>query len=158
MQLFCMVGVFGSVIISPAWSQLVVPAHPKKFTTRPIGSGNSGGVAVDVVPRESAKAVARYVTHIVLYDDRMWTSTEGKPLLGKLIAFEDLVAEAPKGAAAPAMPSAPDKPTVTRGDKIRLLVNQKPVEVGMERLCTHDREFIAQIEAAVAKKAAAPEP
>jgi hypothetical protein len=88
----------------------------------------------------------------------MWTSTEGKPLLGKLIAFEDLVAEAPKGAAAPAMPSAPDKLTVTRGDKIRLLVNQKPVEVGMERLCTQDREFVAQIEAAVAKKAAAPEP
>jgi len=158
MKLFYLAGLFGLVIASPALSQVAVPAHPKKFTTRPIGSGNSGGVAVDVTPREPVKSVVRYVTHIILYEDRIWTSTEGKPLLGKLIAFEDLMAETPKGEAAPAMPSAPDKPTITRGGKIRLLVNQKPVEVGLDRLSTQDHEFVAQIEAAVAKKAAAPTP
>jgi hypothetical protein len=39
----------------------------------------------------------RRVTHIVLYEYRIWTNTEGKPLDAKLLAFEDLVAETPMG-------------------------------------------------------------
>lgn len=152
MKAIYLAGFFGLWISTPVISQVVVPAHPKKFTTRPLGNG--GGVAVDVQPREPTKSVVRYVTHIILFDDRMWTSTEGKPLSGKLIAFEDLVAETPKGAAAPVMPSAPEKPTATRGGKIRLLVNKKPVEVALARLSESDREFVSQIEAALAKKAA----
>ena len=97
----------------------------------------------------------RYVTHIILHEYRMWSNTEGKPLEAKLIAFEDLVAEAPKGSAAPVMPAPPAHPTVSRNGKIRLLVKQKPVEIALDRLSLSDREFIDQMKAALAKKAAA---
>ena len=72
-----------------------------------------------------------------------------------MIAFEDLVAEAPKGSADPVMPAPPANPTVTRGGKVRLLVNQKPVETALDRLSEADREFIGQVQAALAKKSAA---
>ena len=53
------------------------------------------------------------------------------------------------------MPAPPTKPTVARGGKVRLLVNQKPVEIALDRLSEADREFIAQLQASLAKKAAA---
>ena len=98
---------------------------------------------------------ARYVTHIVLYENRIWTNTEGKPLEAKLLAFEDLVVEAPKDASEPVMPAPPAHPTVTRNGKIRLLVNKKAVEISLSTLSPSDREFIEQMKAAIDKKAAA---
>jgi hypothetical protein len=77
----------------------------------------------------------------------------GKPLDAKLIAFEDLVAQAPKGSQ-PAMPTPPSNPTVIRDGKVRLLVNQKPVELALEKLSEQDRDFVGQIKAALDKKAA----
>ena len=93
----------------------------------------------------------RYVTHIVLYQNRWWTNSEGKLLEAKLIAFEDQVAEAPKGGAEPKFTAPPSRPTVIRDGKIRLLVNQKPVELQLEKLSQQDREFVEQINAAIAK-------
>ena len=140
-----------------AQAQVDFPSNPtvapKKYTPRGIGGGVNPGVSVD--PGKSANPIARYVTHIVLCDTRIWTSTEGKPLEAKLIAFEDLVAETPQGAAEPVMPAPPANPTVTRGGKVRLLVNQKPVELSLDRLSEADREFIGQMQAALAKKSAA---
>lgn len=124
---------------------------PKKYTKRSVGGGADPGASLET-PNELPSA--RYVTHIVLYDVRFWTSAEGKPLAGKLIAFEDLVAEAPKGGADPAMPAPPAHPTVVRDGKVRLLVDRKPVEIPLERLSVQDREFIDQIKAALARKAA----
>jgi hypothetical protein len=143
--------------VTQALAQVDIPANPmvtpKKFKTRSVGGGVNPGATVD--PGPSANPNVRYVTHIVLCDYRMWTSTEGKPLEAKLIAFEDLVAEAPKGSAEPVMPAPPANPTVTRGGKVRLLVNRKPVETALDRLSEADREFIGQLQAALAKKAAA---
>lgn len=85
----------------------------------------------------------------------MWSNKEGKPLEAGLIAFEDLVAEVPKGSAEPVMPDPPANPTLIRDGKIRLLVKQKPVEIAIDRLSQADREFIDQMKAALAKKAAA---
>lgn len=138
-------------------AQTVVPANPQKFTTRPIGGGTSGGV--EVIPREGAAgAKARYVTHVVLSDDRSWTSVDGKVVSAKLLAFEDLVVEAPKGAAPPSMPAPPANPTVVRGGKIRLLADKKPVELALDRLCQPDRDFVEQIRLARANKPAAVKP
>ncbi len=123
---------------------------PKKFQTRPLGGGVNPGVTVE--PGKTVATTVRYVTHIVLYESRFWTSTEGKPLEAKLIAFEDLVVEAPKGAE-PVMPTPPTHPTVTRDGKARLLVNKKPVEIALDRLSLADRELISQIKEALAKKA-----
>lgn len=143
--------------ISQALAQVDIPPNPtvspKKFKTRAVGGGVNPGVSVD--PGKPATPNVRYVTHVVLCDYRMWTNTEGKPLEAKLIAFEDLVAEAPKGSAEPVMPAPPANPTVTRAGKVRMLVNQKPVEIALDRLSLADREFIDQLQAALAKKAAA---
>jgi hypothetical protein len=105
---------------------------------------------------EQASAPAtRYVSYIVLFDGRLWTSTEGKPLAAKLIAFEDLVVEAPKATAEPTIPQPTSRPTVVRSGKVRLLVDGKPTQVALDRLSQSDRDFVAQIQAAIAKKTSA---
>ena len=132
-------------------AQIVVPASPKKFVPRPIGGNTSGGV--DVIPHEGAsEAKVRYVTHVILSEDRSWTSTEGKALTAKLIAFEDLVVEAAKGAPQPVMPAPPAIPTVIRGGKIRLVGTQKPFELALDRLSQTDRDFVEQVRVARTKK------
>lgn len=145
----------GLLGIANSFAQTEIPANPmvtpKKFATRSVGGGVDPGVAVDSTKTENPNV--RYVTHIVLYQNRFWTSAEGKPLEAKLIAFEDQIAEAPKGAAAPVMSAPPAHPTVVRDGKVRLLVGQKPVELALERLSEQDKEFVAQIQAAIAKKA-----
>ncbi len=141
--------------VSPVLAQVDFPANPtvkpRKFTTRQVGGGVNPGATVD--SGNAAVPNVRYVTHIVLSDTRMWTNAEGKPLEAKLIAFEDLVVETPKGAAEPVMPTPPANPTVVRGGKIRLLVNRKPVETTLDKLSQTDREFIDQLKAALVKKA-----
>lgn len=157
MKIFLMTSFFGILGFSSVLAQLDIPGNPmvapKKFTTRPVGGGVNPGVVVE--PGKTATPKVRYTTHIVLYPYRMWSSTEGKPLEAGLIAFEDLVAEALKGSAEPVMPEPPANPTLIRDGKIRLLVKQKPVEISLDRLSLADREFIDQMKAALAKKAAA---
>jgi len=110
------------------------------------------GAAIESQTTENPNV--RYTTHIVLYQNRFWTNTEGKLLEAKLIAFEDQVAESPKGGEEPKFIAPPAKPTVIRDGKIRLLVNQKPVVFPLDKLSQQDREFVEQIRAAIAKKAA----
>jgi hypothetical protein len=133
----------GFIVACGASAQVVVPATPKKFVTRPIEGGGGASVGgVEVLPKDGAKdQKVRFITHIVLSTSRLWTSTEGKILEGKLIAFEDMVVEAPKGVT-PANPTPPETPTVVRDEKVRLLVKQKPVEIPVTRLSQGDQEFI----------------
>ena len=154
-NLLVVLGICGAAV-SSAMAQMDIPGNPmvtpKTFKTRSVGGSVNPGATVD--PAKSSDGKVRYVTHIVLYDSRFWTSSEGKPLEAKLIAFEDLVAEAPKGTAEPVMPAPPEHPTVIRGGKVRLLVKGKPVELALDRLSRQDQEFIDDIQAALAKKAA----
>lgn len=129
-------------------AQVVIPPNPGKSEKRSIGGNGSG--AVEVVPKKDPKV--RYTTHIVLSVSRIWTSGDGKLLEGKLIAFEDLVMEVEKGSQEPSTPEAPKNPTVVKGDKIRLLVQKKPVEVALSRLSQGDREFVEQTRKAYQKK------
>jgi hypothetical protein len=157
MKYACMLAVVGLLCPPSGRAQDGIPGNPtvtpKKFATRPIGGGVNPGASVDsATPRNPN---VRYVTHIVLCENRMWTNTEGKPLEAKLIAFEDLVAETPKGAADPVMPAPPAHPTVTRNGKIRLLVNKKAVEIALDTLSQPDREFIDQMKATLDRNAAA---
>ena len=157
MQIPCVTVLLALLGLTPLLAQAEIPANPlvtpKKFKTRAVGGGVNPGATVDA--GKPANPGVRYVTHVVLSDSRMWTNSEGKPLEAKLIAYEDLVAEAPEDAAEPVMPATPANPTVTRGGKVRLLVSQKPAEIALERLSVADREFISQLQAALAKKAAA---
>ena len=140
---------------SPLMAQTDFPGNPtvgpKRYTTRQTGGGVNPGAAIDSNTTENPNV--RYVTHIVLFQNRWWTNTEGKLVEAKLIAFEDMVAEAPKGGAEPKFPGPPSHPTVIKDGKIRLLVNQKPVECPLEKLSQQDREFVDQIKAALARKA-----
>ncbi len=133
----------------------VVPATPKKFTKRGLGGGgasiNPGGTTV--APQAP---VVRTTTYMTLSDTRQWTSSDGKPLLAKLVAFEDVTVEtrgnSPQATAPPPLPASL---TVVRDGKARLLSGQTPYEVPLDRLSQADRDFIENIRAAMMQKAAA---
>lgn len=131
----------------------VVPTTPKSFKTRQIGeSGASAGIASVAKPAETTY---RQVTYISLSPSRQWKSADGKSLLGKLIAFEDIVVQTKNAAPdASAKPEMPPVITVVRDGKARLLVNQKPFEVPLDRLADDERAFVLNIDAGVKAKAA----
>ncbi|MEZ0275102.1 MAG: hypothetical protein ACAH88_09370 [Roseimicrobium sp.] len=145
---------FGAVTISAQ----VVPATPKKFTKRDLGGG-SASIGPSIAPAAPQPSIVRTTTYFALSDSRQWTSSDGKPLLAKLVAFEDIVIETQGNqsqAATPAPPPAmPTNPTVVRDGKVRLLSGKAPYEVPLDRLSQPDRDFIEGIRTAVAQKAAA---
>jgi hypothetical protein len=144
---------FGSCVLCAQ----VVPTTPTKFTTRGLGtSTSSDGLSSTSTGASVAKSGPVYhtTTYLTLSGPRIWMSSDGKPLLAKLIAYEDMVVET-QGAAQPAPVSAPQlagKPTVVRAGKARLLVSSKPFELALDRLSQADRDFIATVERAVAAK------
>ena len=143
-----------SALLSGLAIAQVTPAHPDRFTKATTGGSTSGGV--EVLPKDGgASKTVRYITHIVLSPDRLWTSPEGKIVEGKLIAFEDMVTEAPKGEEPPANPTPPKSPTVVRDGNIRLLIKNKPVVTALSRFSAGDQEFVEQVRKAYAKKTAA---
>jgi hypothetical protein len=148
------IGILLSALISGLAVAQVTPAHPDSFAKRTTGGGTSGGV--EVLPRDGGvPKTVRYVTHIVLSTHRFWTNPEGKIVEGKLIAFEDLITEAPKGAEPPPHPAPPASPTVVRDGKIRLLIQNKPVVTALSRFSAGDLEFVEQVRKAYAKKPSA---
>jgi len=112
------------------------------------------GGGVTIKPQAGQTQTRRLVTHVVLADSRIWRSTDDKTLEGKLIAFEDAVTEVPAGGAEPPAPVPPKNPTVIRDGKVRLLVEKKAFEIPLSRLIKVDQDFIEQIRAGLAKRAA----
>ncbi len=144
-------------------AQVAIPATPKKFTTRSTG-GQGGGTAVvssdgrsiNLGPAASTPSPKiRYTTHVALSDARQWKSTDGKSLVGKLIAFEDITFETDKGAQPPPV-SPPANPTVVKDGKVRLLVDKKDYELPLDRLSEADRTFVEAIQDALSRKTGAP--
>lgn len=134
----------------------VVPATPGKFKIRPLGeSASSAGVTT--TPPKPPETLYRQVTYIALGQPRQWRSTDGKSLLGKLIAFEDVEVvtrnAAPDPAAKPAMPP---QLTVVRDGRARLLVNSRPFEIALDRLVAEDRDYIQAARQAIESRAAKP--
>ena len=136
--------VFGFLSSLPLAAQ-VVPATPKKFDTTRIGEALSGGSTVNVTPQRTQTTV-RTVTHIVFGEPRQWKMADGKSFIGKLIAFEDIVA----AGNATAAPVVPKNPTIVRDGKARVLVNLKPFEIPLDRLGADERRFIEDTRTAVA--------
>jgi hypothetical protein len=141
----------------------VIPATPKKFTKRGAGgsTGSTGGIVtpgggINIGPSNPTPSTkVRYTTHIALSEPRQWKSSDGKSLLGKLIAFEDLTMETEKGAPPPTF-TPPTNPTVVKDGKARLLVDTKPFELPLDRLSQADREFVEKIRDAAARNGAPP--
>jgi len=140
-------------------SAQVIPATPKKFGKRTTGGATAGGIGI--LPGNSATTGAkptppppptiRQVVYIVLGEPRQWTSSDGRTLVGKIIAFEESVAQS--SGTAPAVPtpeqmakSLSGPPTVVREGKVRLLVNNKPFEVALSTLSSADQEYVAALQ------------
>lgn len=141
----------------------VVPSTPTKFTTRSLGASTTGsGMSSASAGASVAKPepLVRTITYLTLSGARQWTSADGKPLVAKLIAFEDVVVETKGAPATPAAaPTLPAKVTVVRDGKIRLFANNKAYELAVDRLSAPDREFIETVQrAVVAKPIAEPAP
>lgn len=155
-RLILPVAVILAMVGAQGQSQVVVPATPKKFTKRSVGDSSSfNGNAAGLAPAAKPTTV-RVVSYFSLSEPRQWINTEGKSLLGSLIAFEESVVEtigtgAAAAAAAPA-PIMPKKPTVVRDGKARLLMNGKPYEVPLDKLSEADRKFVEGIRDAIAAK------
>jgi len=139
------------LLMHASLAQIEIPGYPGKFKTRSTGGNNPGGASIIPKDNETTKK-ARYVTYIVLSESRQWTSTDGKVIMGKLIAFEDITVEGTQGVDPSSAPEPPKKPTVTREEKIRLLINQKPVEILLKRLSQADQEFIAKVKTGISTK------
>jgi hypothetical protein len=127
----------------------VVPTTPTKFGTRNMGASGNTSASVSATSPKPVTTV-HTIIYIALSSPRQWTSSEGKPLLAKLIAFEDLKTESIKGEPAPPPPKLTGKPTVISNGKVRLLVDQKPYEIALDKLSAADREFVDNVKQSVA--------
>lgn len=145
---------------APLSAQVVLPTTGKKFDTRTInGSDGNTGVSVNSTTKPAPPTKTKLTSHFVLGEPRQWKSTDGKSLLGSIITFEDAVIEfeaatpaaAREAAAKAPPPKLPEKPTLIREGRIRLLVNQKPVEVPLERLSNEDRKYVEDLNARIPK-------
>jgi hypothetical protein len=140
------------LIVTAAGGQ-VVPTTPKKFAMRGVGSSATN--TATGITQTKTEPVIRTTTYIVLAPSRQWTNSEGKPLVAKLIAFEDITTETTKSAAAAnptPQPSIPGKPTVISDGKIRLMADKKPYEVALAKLSQADQDFVAMVKRAVEAK------
>ncbi len=148
-------------VTAPLSAQVVLPATGKKFDTRTINgsSGGTSGVSVNTTTQPAPPTKTKLTSYFRLDDPRQWKSTDGKSLLGAIIIFEDAVIEfeaatpaaAREAAGKAPPPKMPDKPTLIREGKIRLLVKQKPVEVPLERLSDEDRKYVEDLNARLPK-------
>jgi hypothetical protein len=137
--------------VAPLVQAQVVPTTPTKFETKGVGV-SAPSASVGLSTRPAPPPVVRTTTYFTLTDARQWTSAEGKPLLAKLIAWEDLIVEQVKGTTAPAAPTPPAHPTIVRDGKLRMMVNQQVREVPLDRLCDADRAFVETLQAQHAVK------
>ncbi len=145
---------------APLSAQVILPTTGKKFDTRTInGSGGNSGVSINSATKPPPPTKTKLTSYFMLGDPRQWKSTDGKSLLGTIIIFEDAVIEfeaantaaAREAVAKAPPPKMPEKPTLIREGKIRLLVNQKPVEVPLERLSDEDRKYVNDLNARLPK-------
>ena len=144
----------------PLCAQVVLPTTGKKFETRSInGSGGNTGVSVNPAPKPPPATKTKLTSYFMLGDPRQWKSTDGKSLLGTIITYEESVVEFEAANSAAARqaadkappPKLPEKPTLIRDGKIRLLVNQRPVEVPLTRLSEEDRKYVDDLNARLPK-------
>lgn len=94
--------------------------------------------------RTKDEKITRHVTQLSLSELRSWTSSDGKVIEAKLIAFEDLAAESRDGANVK-VDQPPKYPTVVRDGSIRLAVNRKPMVLPLSRLSKDDQDFVEKI-------------
>ena len=129
--------VFANAVLAQT---IVVPATPKKFTTRGTGSGKGGlqtGASIQAKRAEPEKKIVRIT---LVGPRRAWTNIEGKKIEASLAAFS-----APGEGEAGVV-------EVIRDGKIRLLLDNQnlPVEYPLANL-SQDDQFYAKSAAQAVK-------
>jgi len=157
--LFALTWTSATLLSLQALHAQVVPTTPTKFTKRNVGNmTDSGGSAnIGLSPNTTQpKPTVREISYIALSDARQWTSTDGKAIIGKLIAFEqsEQILPSAQTTSNTTTPALPARPTLISQGNVRLLVQQKAFELPLDRLSQPDRDFIQNLDAAIAKKAA----
>ena len=127
----------------------VVPTTPTKFSTKPVGAATATTGAT-INPPSTAPTV-KHITYLTLSPLRQWTSTDGRTLMGKLIAWEETVTTGPAPQSATA-PPVTTQPTVLKNNQIRLLIDHKAYPVPLERLDPDARKFIGELQAHLVAK------
>lgn len=128
-----------------AWGQtVVVPAHPGKFVTRGVGSGEKGGIQAGTsIQGKRPEPEKKVVRVTVVGPRRTWTNSDGKKIEASLASFS------PSGKAE----AGPIE--VIREGKIRLLLDDQslPVEYPLAKLSLDD-QFYAKSAAQAVKSGA----
>lgn len=120
-----------------------VPTTPTKFDIKPV-AGPTASAGATISPN-STKPTVRQTTYLTLSELRQWKSTDGKTLMGKLIAWEETVTTTTSTPAPVADKPITNKPTVLKNNKARLLVDNKAFEVPLDRLGAEEQKFIQQL-------------
>ena len=127
----------------------VVPTTPTKFSTKRVGAATATTGATINPP--STTPTVKHITYLTLSPLRQWTSTDGRTLMGKLIAWEETVTTGPAPQSATA-PPVTTRPTVLKNNQVRLLIDHKAYPVPLERLDPDARKFIGELQAHLAAK------
>jgi len=121
----------------------IFPNPPTSFEPRNVDGTQE--IEPTIGPsRTKDEKITRYVSQLSLSELRSWTSSDGKVIEAKLIAFEDMSVETRDGATPPT-PQPPKHPTVVRDGTVRLAVHRKPMVLALSRLSKADQEFIEKI-------------
>ncbi len=119
---------------SPVLAQTpVTPANPTDFQKRDISGGSSSGVGIVSGQQAPAKTVTVHFTAVTPL--RVWTNTEGKAMMARLLAYS-----APEeGKTGPV--------AVIREGKVRFLLEKttKPIDYELEKLSDTDRSYIQKL-------------
>lgn len=147
-------------VVAPLSAQVILPSTGKKFETRDInGSGGNGGISINNITKPAPPTKTKLTSYFILGEPRQWKSKDGRSLLGAIITFEESVIEfdaANPAAAREAVQKAPpakmpEKPTLIRDGKVRLMVNKKPIEVSLELLSDDDHKYVDDLNARLPK-------
>ena len=114
------------------------PGNPTKFEKR----GTNGGSSVGASMRKREPAKKQVITFTAVSPQRVWTNTDGKGIMARLLAF-----------------SAPENPNegpteIIRKGKVRLLLEKAkaPIDYSLNKLSQPDQLFVKSIAQAASKR------
>ena len=150
--LFCAITQFASAQTTTVPGNKTEPRKLPDNITKGGVSNTGASTGASIVSRPSqSKPIVQQIIYIVISEARQWTSTDGKTLMGKLIAWEETVTTGPAPQSATA-PPVTTRPTVLKNNQVRLLIDHKAYPVPLERLDPDARKFIGELQAHLVAK------
>mgnify|MGYP001814379837 CR=1 FL=1 len=121
--------------IGAAFAQSPLTPAPAGTSKRGISGGGSFDPAgITVTPSAPPKTITKKITYMALTKKRQWISSDGKSIIGTLLAFD-------AGDEKLFIP-----PTVIKDDRVRLLKDSKEFVLPIDRLSAKNQDEILAIE------------